>query len=249
MGSFDVTCAVSNIGIHEGERCYCLFLAETTDYLNRTEYLPITPLIPGKYADYGNFAPKIDPGIVLAPLRRHLSGQKGSKALDFDLQTLTWDDWESLAHFGEMRYRNLTVRKSYIRRDVLHAILAGVKTKKLAETLFAAIAEAKKEAGDYPFLVGRDQIREKANMPISQSNFLVAPMVAAASAMELYPYILLFQLENLCKWYLRRPLSQSPCLVGSQSACEDWKNQGIFFERMAAIAKKLHADWRAEMGE
>lgn len=242
MGSFDVTCAISNIGIHEGERCYCLLLIESVGDCGRIEYTPISPLISGKYADYGNFIPHVDIQLLLVRLLKHTSSQE-------ELNLESWDSWEWAIHRGTLRFFDQPVRKAYFRRDVVGALLRGVKTKKLAERLLQAIWDLREEMGKYSFMVGRDQIKEKARMPITQSPFVAEQIRNAESELDLHPYILLFQLEQLCNWYLRRPLAPSPVLVGSQSACEDWEEQGVFFEKMAGIAKKLHAGWRAEMGE
>lgn len=54
MGSFDMTCALSDIGITHGDAVACIFLQQEGDVLC---WNPCSPILLGKYYDYGQVPP------------------------------------------------------------------------------------------------------------------------------------------------------------------------------------------------
>lgn len=139
MGSFDATCAVSNIGITCGDRIVALLIAapEFTDS-GESNWEVISPPLPGSYDDYGNIRLDEDPPeFVMAWLRKHLAkvdaGQNSVHEPHFDPAELDWNLLETTAHQGRLC---LKTRDEY--------------TENLVKTFSDPLREAVRAAGFNP---------------------------------------------------------------------------------------------------
>lgn len=108
MGSFDATCAVSNLGITCGDPIFALLIA-SAQYADEGEgnWEIISPLLPGTYDDYGNIAlDEEPPDFLMDWLKENLmpldAGSNSVHEPRFDPATVTWDEVMDLSHHARL---------------------------------------------------------------------------------------------------------------------------------------------------